>query len=285
MPSSCAVRVTGARPSSPTPGWKAPTASAIPTSPETARVWPGSFASSPSPAASPVTAARRPRVDPRGRRARLLAEPRLRGSVRQPRPRRGLRRRRRRGRDGTGGHRMALEQVPRCPSRRRGPAHPAPERVQDRRPDGAGSDTRPPSCWRCSPATATARCWSRAVSTARAPWPSTDAWPSALDEVFAEIHEIQDAARSHGARARPTWPMLILRTPKGWTGPKVVDGLPDRGDVPGPPAPAGRGAHQSRAPGPARGVASQLPARGALRRRRASRSRPSATSPRSASGA
>ena len=33
----------------------------------------------------------------------------------------------------------------------------------------------------------------------------------------------------HGVRSRPVWPMLILRTPKGWTGPKVVDGLPVEG--------------------------------------------------------
>ena len=52
---------------------------------------------------------------------------------------------------------------------------------------------------------------------------------AALDEIFAEIHEIQDFARPHGARRRPAWPMLILRTPKGWTGPKVVDGLPIEG--------------------------------------------------------
>ena len=47
--------------------------------------------------------------------------------------------------------------------------------------------------------------------------------------------------------------MLILRTPKGWTGPEGGRRAPDRGDVPGPPAPAGRGPHQPRAPGPARG--------------------------------
>ncbi len=46
-----------------------------------------------------------------------------------------------------------------------------------------------------------------------------------LDQVISEIHEIQTAARSHGTGHRPSWPMLILRTPKGWTGPKVVDGL------------------------------------------------------------
>jgi xylulose-5-phosphate/fructose-6-phosphate phosphoketolase len=52
---------------------------------------------------------------------------------------------------------------------------------------------------------------------------------TAFDDVFAEIRDIQDAARSHGTRSRPVWPMVILRTPKGWTGPKVVDGLPIEG--------------------------------------------------------
>jgi xylulose-5-phosphate/fructose-6-phosphate phosphoketolase len=51
----------------------------------------------------------------------------------------------------------------------------------------------------------------------------------ALDDAVADILEIQTAARSHGTRARARWPMLILRTPKGWTGPKVVDGLPVEG--------------------------------------------------------
>jgi xylulose-5-phosphate/fructose-6-phosphate phosphoketolase len=54
-----------------------------------------------------------------------------------------------------------------------------------------------------------------------------------LDEVTAEIAEIQRGARAAhaagGASERPRWPMLVLRTPKGWTGPKVVDGLPAEG--------------------------------------------------------
>ena len=48
---------------------------------------------------------------------------------------------------------------------------------------------------------------------------------AALDQITSEILEIQTAARLHGASDRPSWPMLILRTPKGWTGPRVVDGL------------------------------------------------------------
>jgi len=50
-----------------------------------------------------------------------------------------------------------------------------------------------------------------------------------LDAALDEIREIQRSARSHGFRSRPAWPMLVLRTPKGWTGPKEVDGLPVEG--------------------------------------------------------
>ncbi len=45
-----------------------------------------------------------------------------------------------------------------------------------------------------------------------------------LDAVVGEIHSIQKAARGKGTAKRPRWPMIILRTPKGWTGPKEVDG-------------------------------------------------------------
>ncbi len=46
-----------------------------------------------------------------------------------------------------------------------------------------------------------------------------------LDKVISEIKSIQDNARKKGITKRPRWPMLILKTPKGWTGPKTVDGL------------------------------------------------------------
>ena len=45
-----------------------------------------------------------------------------------------------------------------------------------------------------------------------------------LDTVIAEIKAIQHEARTSGVAKRPRWPMIILRTPKGWTGPKEVDG-------------------------------------------------------------
>ncbi len=71
-----------------------------------------------------------------------------------------------------------------------------------------------------------------------------DRLAAALDETFDEIAAIQRAARTGGVptggssqwtsahartRARPVWPLIVLRTPKGWTGPKIVDGLPVEG--------------------------------------------------------
>jgi xylulose-5-phosphate/fructose-6-phosphate phosphoketolase len=47
---------------------------------------------------------------------------------------------------------------------------------------------------------------------------------TALDEAFDQIAAIQRAARLDNEKGRPLWPMLVLRTPKGWTGPKQVDG-------------------------------------------------------------
>ena len=50
-----------------------------------------------------------------------------------------------------------------------------------------------------------------------------------LDTVTARIRAIQEQARGGGVTTRPRWPMIILRTPKGWTGPKEVDGLKTEG--------------------------------------------------------
>ena len=50
-----------------------------------------------------------------------------------------------------------------------------------------------------------------------------------LDAVVADIQGIQREARANGFHERPRWPMIILRSPKGWTGPKEVDGKPVEG--------------------------------------------------------
>ena len=55
------------------------------------------------------------------------------------------------------------------------------------------------------------------------------AMAAAFDTSYARIRHIQQAAREHGVTERPRWPAIVLRTPKGWTGPKVVDGLPVEG--------------------------------------------------------
>lgn len=47
---------------------------------------------------------------------------------------------------------------------------------------------------------------------------------SVMDEVVDEIRTIQKAARAGGPNRRPRWPMIVLRSPKGWTGPKEIDG-------------------------------------------------------------
>jgi xylulose-5-phosphate/fructose-6-phosphate phosphoketolase len=52
---------------------------------------------------------------------------------------------------------------------------------------------------------------------------------SVLDECYEEICRNQQDAREHGATDPAVWPMIVLRTPKGWTGPKELDGVPIEG--------------------------------------------------------
>ncbi|MEE4495741.1 phosphoketolase family protein [Streptomyces sp. BE230] len=55
------------------------------------------------------------------------------------------------------------------------------------------------------------------------------AMAAAMDRAVDRIRELQDAARTGGDTGRPHWPMIVLRTPKGWTGPAEVDGVPVEG--------------------------------------------------------
>ncbi len=61
------------------------------------------------------------------------------------------------------------------------------------------------------------------------PEPMHQALAAALDRSIDKIKNIQRDARQRGATHRPLWPMIVLRTPKGWTGPKEVDGLQTEG--------------------------------------------------------
>ena len=57
------------------------------------------------------------------------------------------------------------------------------------------------------------------------PGPMHEDMATMLDRAVAQIHKIQHDARVHGNHERRRWPMIVLVSPKGWTGPKVVDGL------------------------------------------------------------
>ena len=61
------------------------------------------------------------------------------------------------------------------------------------------------------------------------PGPVHERFAAALDDVLDRIEAIQRSARANGADTSERWPMLILRTPKGWTGPREVDGKPVEG--------------------------------------------------------
>ncbi len=57
------------------------------------------------------------------------------------------------------------------------------------------------------------------------PYPVHQQMAGAMDQVLEDIRAIQKEARANGFTKRAKWPMIVLKTPKGWTGPKVVDGL------------------------------------------------------------
>jgi xylulose-5-phosphate/fructose-6-phosphate phosphoketolase len=57
------------------------------------------------------------------------------------------------------------------------------------------------------------------------PLPMHQAMAATMETVVQEIRAIQAGARTHGFHDRPQWPMIVLKSPKGWTGPKVVDGV------------------------------------------------------------
>ena len=100
----------------------------------------------------------------------------------------------------------------------------------------AGADAR---------ATAT----SRGSSRATIPRSSTRRWPRPSTRSSDEIHAIQKAAREGGATERPRWPMIVLKTPKGWTGPEGGRRQAGRGHLALAPGAAERGPRERRAPG------------------------------------
>ena len=87
-----------------------------------------------------------------------------------------------------------------------------------------------------------------------------------LDTALQSIRDIQITARKGGSPSRPAWPMVVLATPKGWTGPKMVDGQQIEGYVSRTSDSLDRTANQPRAPAAARGLDAQLSPRGIVRR-------------------
>ena len=56
-----------------------------------------------------------------------------------------------------------------------------------------------------------------------------EAMAETLDIAIEQIKQIQHDARANGNSMRPRWPMIVLKSPKGWTGPKIVNGVPNEG--------------------------------------------------------
>ncbi len=66
--------------------------------------------------------------------------------------------------------------------------------------------------------------WEPHFVEGKEPLPMHRAMAKTLDTVLDRIRTVQEAARAGGAPAPPRWPMIVLRSPKGWTGPETVDG-------------------------------------------------------------
>jgi xylulose-5-phosphate/fructose-6-phosphate phosphoketolase len=95
---------------------------------------------------------------------------------------------------------------------------------------------------------------------------------AALDTAVGRIRAIQRDARANGFRERPRWPMIVLASPKGWTGPKMVDGKTTEGTFRFASGADGR--HESAGPREdPREMAEELPPAGTVRSNRPARSR------------
>ncbi|MEP6885586.1 MAG: phosphoketolase family protein [Gammaproteobacteria bacterium] len=71
--------------------------------------------------------------------------------------------------------------------------------------------------------------WSPIFVEGHEPMPMHERMAAALDGAIEQIKQFQADARVHGKTERPRWPMIVLASPKGWTGPKMVDGKPNEG--------------------------------------------------------
>ena len=131
-----------------------------------------------------------------------------------------VRGRRWRGGNRTAGHVVAFQQVPESDPRRRGAADPASEWLQDRQSH---------DCWRgyrTEELESLFRGYGWTPHFVEGDDPAADAPADGRDAgaCVRQIRAIQQEARAHRTLRTPRWPMIVLRSPKGWTGPKEVDG-------------------------------------------------------------
>ena len=185
----------------------------------------------------------------------------------QPGARRGLRDRRRRGRDGPARRELARARVPQPRDRRRGAADPAPERLQDREPHPARAHPR----GRAGrlPARQRLRAAARHRRVRRRGPPFRARAHGRRDRRRLRPHRL-DPSGCRGRRVRGASAALArdrAAHAEGLDRPRRGRRRAGRGHVPRPPGSARGGAREPRAPGDARGVDAVVPARGALRRR------------------
>ena len=155
-----------------------------------------------------------------GGRAGLLPGPRLRRGAGQPRPYRRLRGGGREAETGPLATAWQGQQVLK-PHRGRGRAPPSSTSMGLRSTTPPSSPASPTASWRVSSGAAAGN--PRFVEGSD-PEQMHQTMAAALDWAIREIQRIQAHARTTGDDSRPAWPMIVLRTPKGWTGPKEVDG-------------------------------------------------------------
>jgi xylulose-5-phosphate/fructose-6-phosphate phosphoketolase len=219
---------------SPTPTWRAPTARSTPTSARTSRHARACSSSSPSPAASPATCAPEcPGSIHEGGELGYFAQPRLRRRLRQPD--------------------LIVACVVGDGEAETGPLATAWHSNKFLNParDGAVLPILHLNGYKIANPTVLARIsheeleqlfrgygWTPHFVEGDEPARCTSAMAAALDKAIDEIRASSASARATAAPERPRWPMIVLRTPKGWTGPKEVDGLPGRGHLARPPGAA-----------------------------------------------
>ncbi len=193
---------------------RARTPSCSRTSRRTRPVCGASRASSPHPwHPEPLRGGRR-RFDQRGRRTRLLTRSCGRSGDGQPGPHGRVRRGRRRGRDGTAGGVVEGAVLPRCQSGRRRPPDSALNGYKISGPTVLGRRTDDEVL-----AVLRAFGWDAVLVAGDDPMEVHRDLAETLDRAHTAITRIRRDARDSGLTDRPRWPAIVLRTPKGWTGP------------------------------------------------------------------